>query len=611
MSVNNLYILQEAPSSAPRVLRIVQPASQAVIVDRQQPRVLLSSSLDYQQQQQLQQEQQTQILLQQHLQQEAQQRDWLQRHQQHEAFGFAYGNAVNVVSPARGGVMSAVNPNVPLTVASLATSRDHRNGIGTVGELETAQLTSAINEYKQQILNMEARLQRMEKKSMSLEEQLHKEKQQKDATKDKLQVAQDLISVYQSTYDLKSTSEKLIHPTESYEKQIHFKELTVLSNISKDEQSSHFHKIQNYLEKIKRVFCNQPKVYNDFLDIMSMPEHKDGMDVLQKVTRLFKAHVFLLMEFQIFLPPNVQIAIEDNVPCISKNNSLTPILAKGFQTTISPEEMEAARKRNAEQIMLQKKINLEIVAKLCKDEEVEKDDLNVIHTIKKEVLVCPICLDTLENPQINPDCCHRYCDHCIKSSLEKSGKHCPLCRTIITSRRSLRKDDVVDKILGMVNKKLGVAVKSPKKRKCCQDDEYKSSDKEYDDNEESHNGLKSDNDEDSLKPRANKQRRTHGQNAQKETIQSKDSEEITPTIHLDAKDTRNSSTMKEGKYYDYQGNFYDDDDSYKSESSNDEESDDEDFQEVRRSRRLKKALSEEEESKPSARVTRSQRRNAK
>ena len=611
MSVNNLYILQEAPSSAPRVLRIVQPASQAVIVDRQQPRVLLSSSLDYQQQQQLQHEQQTQILLQQHLQQEAQQRDWLQRHQQHEAFGFAYGNAVNVVSPARGGVISAVNPNVPLTVASLATSRDHRNGIGTVGELETAQLTSTINEYKQQILNMEARLQRMEKKSMSLEEQLHKEKQQKDATKDKLQVAQDLIIVYQSTYDLKSTSEKLIQPTteESYEKQIHFKELTFLSNISKDEQSSHFHNVQKYFEKIKRVFCNQPKVYNDFLDIMSMPEHKDGMDVLQKVTRLFKAHVFLLMEFQIFLPPNVQITIEDNVPCISKNNSLTPILAKGFQTTISQEEMEAARKRNAEQIMLQKKINLEIVAKLCKDEEVEEDDLNVIHTIKKEVLVCPICLDTLENPQINPDCCHRYCDHCIKSSLEKSGKHCPLCRTIITSRRSLRKDDVLDKILGMVNKKLGVAVKSPKKRNFCQDDESKSSDEKYDNEEESHNGLKSRNDEDSLKPRANKQRRTHGQNAHKET--SKDSEEITPTIHLNAKETRNSSKMKEGKYYDYQGNFYDDDDSYKSESSNDEESDDEYFQEVRRSRRLKKALSEEEESKPSARVTRSQQRNAK
>ena len=40
-------------------------------------------------------------------------------------------------------------------------------------------------------------------------EQVNKEKQQKDSTKDKLQVAQDLISVYQSTYDLKSTSEKL------------------------------------------------------------------------------------------------------------------------------------------------------------------------------------------------------------------------------------------------------------------------------------------------------------------------------------------------------------------------------------------------------------------
>lgn len=604
MSLNNLYILQEALGNAAPVLRLVHSApnsSQAVIVD--QPRVF-GNSLDYQRQQQLQQEQQTQILL--------QQQRMMQ--QQHEALGFAHGSPINVVSPARGGIgLSAIHQNVPFTVSSLAASRDHQASIRStaISQVENAQLTSTIHEYKQQILNLEARVQRMEKKNRSLEEQLHKERQLKQASKDKLQVAQDLISVYQSTYDLKSTSEKLVQPTEeSFEKQIHFKELTFLSKISKDEQSAHFHKVQKYLQKIKRVFCNQPNVYNDFLDIMSMSEHKDGMDVLQKVTRLFKAHVFLLMEFQIFLPPNVQIAIEDNVPCISKGNSLTPILAKGFQTTISPEDLEAARKRNAEQIMLQKKINLDIVAKLCKDDEVEKDDLNVIHTIKKEVLVCPICLDTLENPQINPDCCHRYCDHCIKSSLEKSGKHCPLCRTIITSRRSLRKDDVLDKILGMVNKKVGVAVTSPKKRKGCQEDEESKSSDEESDSEASHNGQKSDNDEDVLKPRANKQRRTNGKSAQKETNKSKDSEEITPTIHLNARNTRNSSKLDKEKYYDYQGNIYDDNDSYKSES-NDEESDDEDFKEVRRSSRLKRVPSEEEESKPSARVTRSQRRNKK
>ncbi|GFH44577.1 hypothetical protein CTEN210_01051 [Chaetoceros tenuissimus] len=604
MSLNNLYILQEAPRNAAPVLRLVHSApnsSQAVIVD--QPRVF-GNSLDYQRQQQLQQEQQTQILLQ-------QQRMMLQ---QHEALGFAHGSPINVVSPARGGIgLSAIHQNVPFTVSSLAASRDHQASIRNtaISQVENAQLTSTIHEYKQQILNLEARVQRMEKKNRSLEEQLHKERQLKQASKDKLQVAQDLISVYQSTYDLKSTSEKLVQPTEeSFEKQIHFKELTFLSKISKDEQSAHFDKVQKYLQKIKRVFCNQPNVYNDFLDIMSMSEHKDGMDVLQKVTRLFKAHVFLLMEFQIFLPPNVQIAIEDNVPCISKGNSLTPILAKGFQTTISPEDLEAARKRNAEQIMLQKKINLDIVAKLCQDDEVEKDDLNVIHTIKKEVLVCPICLDTLENPQINPDCCHRYCDHCIKSSLEKSGKHCPLCRTIITSRRSLRKDDVLDKILGMVNKKVGVAVTSPKKRKGSQDDEESKSSDEESDSEESYNGQKSDNDEDVLKPRANKQRRTNGKSAQKETNKSKDAEEITPTILLNARNTRNSSKLDKDKYYDYQGNIYDDNDSYKSES-NDEESDDEDFKEVRRSSRLKRVPSEEEESKPSARVTRSQRRNIK
>ncbi|GFH50237.1 hypothetical protein CTEN210_06713 [Chaetoceros tenuissimus] len=64
----------------------------------------------------------------------------------------------------------------------------------------------------------------------------------------------------------------------------------------------------------------------------------------------------------------------------------------------------------------------------------------------KSELECSICLHTFENPYMIPECCHRFCKHCIEESLALNKKECPLCRCNVTSKRVLRKDELIGKI---------------------------------------------------------------------------------------------------------------------------------------------------------------------
>ena len=68
----------------------------------------------------------------------------------------------------------------------------------------------------------------------------------------------------------------------------------------------------------------------------------------------------------------------------------------------------------------------------------------------KAELECPICLDPFDNPYMNPECGHRFCYRCIQQAITKSGKECPLCRVKITSKRGLRKDELIGSITNVV-----------------------------------------------------------------------------------------------------------------------------------------------------------------
>ncbi len=53
---------------------------------------------------------------------------------------------------------------------------------------------------------------------------------------------------------------------------------------------------------------------------------------------------------------------------------------------------------------------------------------------------CQICLGPMEDTHISPDCLHRFCGNCFKESLRKCGTECPMCRTYLSTKRSLRQD---------------------------------------------------------------------------------------------------------------------------------------------------------------------------
>lgn len=67
-------------------------------------------------------------------------------------------------------------------------------------------------------------------------------------------------------------------------------------------------------------------------------------------------------------------------------------------------------------------------------------------SLKRE-LMCPICLDILNQTMTTRDCLHRFCSACINKSLRTGNKECPTCRKKLTSRRCLRADPNFDQLI--------------------------------------------------------------------------------------------------------------------------------------------------------------------
>ena len=65
-----------------------------------------------------------------------------------------------------------------------------------------------------------------------------------------------------------------------------------------------------YLAKVKTEFQDNDETYNMFLEIMKefKSQHIDTTEVIRRVLHLFRHHEHLLLDFNIFLPPNQQIS---------------------------------------------------------------------------------------------------------------------------------------------------------------------------------------------------------------------------------------------------------------------------------------------------------------
>lgn len=65
-------------------------------------------------------------------------------------------------------------------------------------------------------------------------------------------------------------------------------------------------------------------------------------------------------------------------------------------------------------------------------------------------LMCPICLDVLNQTMTTRECLHRFCSACINKALRSGNKECPTCRKKLTSRRCLRADPNFDQLISKI-----------------------------------------------------------------------------------------------------------------------------------------------------------------
>ncbi|KAH9360968.1 hypothetical protein HPB48_019570 [Haemaphysalis longicornis] len=60
---------------------------------------------------------------------------------------------------------------------------------------------------------------------------------------------------------------------------------------------------------------------------------------------------------------------------------------------------------------------------------------------------CAICLDLTKNTMASMVCLHRFCQECIVPALRRGNKQCPICRTKLATKRSLRPDPNFDSLI--------------------------------------------------------------------------------------------------------------------------------------------------------------------
>lgn len=63
-------------------------------------------------------------------------------------------------------------------------------------------------------------------------------------------------------------------------------------------------------------------------------------------------------------------------------------------------------------------------------------------------IVCPICLDILNQTRAAPDCLHRFCKKCVDKAVKKE---CPVCRKKLPSQaKSFREDPKFDQLIAKI-----------------------------------------------------------------------------------------------------------------------------------------------------------------
>ncbi|XP_043946674.1 paired amphipathic helix protein Sin3b [Protopterus annectens] len=106
--------------------------------------------------------------------------------------------------------------------------------------------------------------------------------------------------------------------------------------VQKQVQPQNFQKLKvedalSYLDQVKLRFRNEPKTYNEFLEIMKefKSQSIDAPGVIDRVSHLFHGHPDLVLGFNAFLPPGYRIEIPRNGNVLPSPGHVTPVSRKG------------------------------------------------------------------------------------------------------------------------------------------------------------------------------------------------------------------------------------------------------------------------------------------
>jgi hypothetical protein len=77
-----------------------------------------------------------------------------------------------------------------------------------------------------------------------------------------------------------------------------------------------------------------------------------------------------------------------------------------------------------------------------------QEALSTLESLFDDHFECAICLETFSSPNVIPDCLHRFCNACIKGSIQRCGNECPTCKAKITiSKRCVKKDQLLEDVV--------------------------------------------------------------------------------------------------------------------------------------------------------------------
>ena len=78
---------------------------------------------------------------------------------------------------------------------------------------------------------------------------------------------------------------------------------------------------------------------------------------------------------------------------------------------------------------------------------VQSAAVSTLNSLVDNHFECFICLDTFKGPNVILKCLHHFCETCINKNIQRCGVQCPACGARFTSRRDLRKAQLLEDIV--------------------------------------------------------------------------------------------------------------------------------------------------------------------